>query len=141
MASPPLPTVVTLPNTPSPKVTVALNHPSAPKNVYNVSTTVDTGFTGFLQLPLPVTASVMLPLGSEAPMTLANGKIGHFPVGITTVKYGGKTVFGLTIAAPDASPVLVGMEFLKRFGYAVLASPHLPQAILLNDPYTPAQPP
>jgi clan AA aspartic protease len=107
--------------------TVSLNdagHPIIKVKVWGVAeqfaqefeALVDTGFTGFLSLPLTAALPLGLTLISTVNYTMADGSSTSSLVALGTVDYEGQKIFGaisLELSANSTS-VLVGMEFIKE---------------------------
>jgi clan AA aspartic protease len=97
-------------------------HPMIPIEVYGFSKEItqkfdamlDTGFSGFLSLPLVYALKVGLILNSTASFVLADGSIQHSLLCLGTIKINGEERIGL-IAISKGSDVLLGMDFLKKF--------------------------
>ena len=76
---------------------------------------IDTGFTGFIQLPLQYAFSLKLPLEGTASYTLADGTQTACLIALAKTTFGGKTVTGAVTLAPGSQDILVGMGFLRQF--------------------------
>jgi predicted aspartyl protease len=92
---------------------------------------VDTGFTGFVALPLVE----MIPLGfatgpAAASVTLGNGQIVDNLVAQGTVTFGGQTETGSILLDETSVDVLVGMAFLRQFKLALIVTD---TSIILHD--------
>jgi predicted aspartyl protease len=102
---------------PTIKVTIAGPLPGSGQEFEAI---VDTGFTGFVSMPivqafplgliLAGTTSVLLADGSTVPKLMAYG--------MATVE--GEKKAGVILLAAGSSEILVGMEFLKTFGKVLL---------------------
>lgn len=99
-----------------------IGHPIIPIEVYGFSKEVtqkfdamlDTGFSGFLSLPLVHALKVGLILASTASFTLADGSTDHTLLCYGSVKLDGEERVGL-ISISKGNDVLLGMEFLRKF--------------------------
>lgn len=97
-------------------------HPIIPIEVYGFSKEVtqkfdamlDTGFSGFLSLPLVHALKVGLILSSTASFTLADGSTDHTLLCFGGIKINGDDQVGL-ISISKGNDVLLGMEFLRKF--------------------------
>jgi predicted aspartyl protease len=97
-------------------------HPIIPIEVYGFSkdftqkfdAMLDTGFSGFLSLPLAYAFKVGLILASTASFTLANGETDHTLLCFGGIKLNGEEQPGL-ISISKGNDVLLGMEFLRKF--------------------------
>ncbi|MBI3048058.1 MAG: hypothetical protein HYY76_07070 [Acidobacteria bacterium] len=76
---------------------------------------IDTGFTGFIQLPLQHAFSLKLPLEGTASYTLADGNQTACLIALAKTTFAGKTVVGAVTLAPGSQDILVGMGFLRQF--------------------------
>lgn len=76
---------------------------------------VDTGFSGFLQVPLSVALSLGLPLEGTGASVLADGKTETHLTALGKVTLAGETLVGLVSIAPDDASILIGMDFLRVF--------------------------
>lgn len=84
---------------------------------------IDTGFTGFVQLPAVVNAVLQLPRETTTQVTLADGSqiIMETVLGKAVV---GRRVRKVPILLSPTSPyVLIGMGFLRQFGLALVVFP------------------
>lgn len=76
---------------------------------------IDTGFTGFLQLPLQHAFSLKLPLEGTASYTLADGSQSTCLTALASTTFAGKTLVGAVILAAGSQDILIGMGFLRQF--------------------------
>ena len=90
---------------------VVVGHSNLPKQM--VEAVIDTGFTGFLSLPLSIINSLGLPWHFRDMGTLGDGSEVIFDMYKATVIWDGKTQI-IDVAASDADP-LVGMSLLYGF--------------------------
>lgn len=84
---------------------------------------IDTGFTGFLQLPLHEGFAPGLPLEGTLTATLADGTSTGMLVAHAVVTFAGKTESGLVCLAPGTDAVLIGMDFLRHFRKCLMIVP------------------
>ncbi len=97
-------------------------HPIIPIEVYGYSEKIslkfeamlDTGFSGFLSLPLVYAFKVGLILTSTASFTLADGSTEHTLLCFGGIKLNGQKQTGL-ISVSKGNDALLGMEFLRKF--------------------------
>jgi predicted aspartyl protease len=75
----------------------------------------DTGFSGFIQLPMQHAFSLKLPLEGTSSYILADGTRGTSLTALAHTTFGGTTVLGVVSLTPGSQDVLVGMDFLRRF--------------------------
>jgi len=76
---------------------------------------IDTGFTGFIQLPLQHAFSLKLPLEGTSSYTLADGSQTACLIVLAKTTFAGKMVVGAVSLAPGSQDILVGMGFLRQF--------------------------
>lgn len=76
---------------------------------------IDTGFSGFIQLPMQHAFSLKLPLEGTSSYVLADGSRGTSLTALAHTTFGGTTVLGVVSLTPGSLDVLVGMDFLRRF--------------------------
>jgi clan AA aspartic protease len=76
---------------------------------------IDTGFSGFIQLPMQHAFSLKLPLEGTSSYVLADGTRGTSLTALASTTFGEKTVLGVVSLTPGSQDVLVGMDFLRRF--------------------------
>ena len=82
---------------------------------------IDTGFTGFGQMPLAVASSLgLVPIG-EMEMTYSDGTTEPVPVAWATVRLSSETREGFFFV-PDGGDVLIGVHFLRLFRKALIHS-------------------
>ncbi len=77
---------------------------------------LDTGFTGFMSLPLTAALPLGLTLVSTVTYTLADGNSAFSLLALGTVDYEGQQIFGpISLELnPNCKDVLVGMDFIKQ---------------------------
>jgi clan AA aspartic protease len=92
-------------------IRVAVGHANAPKQM--VEAVIDTGFTGFLSLPISSITTLGLPWYFRDIGTLGDGSEVIFDMYKATVIWDGKTQV-IDVAASEADP-LVGMSLLYGF--------------------------
>ncbi len=91
---------------------------------------IDTGFTGFLQIPLATAIELALPLEGTTSVTLADGSVDAKLVATGTAELDGEQQDGSVIVEFGSSDILIGMDFLRRFSRALIVSR---TAVLLID--------
>ncbi|MGB3516774.1 MAG: hypothetical protein WBA43_09965 [Elainellaceae cyanobacterium] len=92
-------------------IRVAVGHTNSPKQM--VEAVIDTGFTGFLSLPLSIITDLGLPWHFRDLGTLGDGSEVIFDMYKATVIWDGKSQV-IDVAASEADP-LVGMSLLYGF--------------------------
>jgi predicted aspartyl protease len=76
---------------------------------------VDTGFSGFLLLPILNAFPIGLLLQGTMPITLADGTTQTKLTCLGSIHFDGAEEIGIIIIEWQNTDVLVGMEFLRRF--------------------------
>lgn len=76
---------------------------------------LDTGFTGFVQLPIQHAFILGLPLYGATSATLADGSTIDCLTALGALTFAGQTKVGVTVLANDSDEALVGMDFLRKF--------------------------
>jgi predicted aspartyl protease len=92
---------------------------------------IDTGFTGFIQLPIEQAFSLKLPLEGTAHSTLADDSSATCFTALGTVTYNGVAQVGVVMLEQYSTTVLIGMAFLRQFklGLSILKK----QIMLMNE--------
>jgi predicted aspartyl protease len=84
---------------------------------------IDTGFTGFLMMPLINAFPLALTLYGTTSYTLADGSSSPKLMAYGTVEVQGATTQGIIVLEANANcGPLVGMEFLRQFDYTMVLS-------------------
>ena len=81
---------------------------------------IDTGFTGFIQLPVEHAFSLKLPLEGTAQSTLADDSTATCYTALGTVTYDADTHIGVVMLEPYSTDILIGMAFLRQFGLGLM---------------------
>ena len=76
---------------------------------------MDTGFSGFLLLPLLEAFPVGLILRGTLPITLADGSTQTKLTCLGEIHFDGKSEVGLIIIEWQSTDILIGMDFLRKF--------------------------
>jgi predicted aspartyl protease len=76
---------------------------------------VDTGFTGFVSMPIVEAFPLGLILLGTTTTLLADGNITFKLTALGRVTFGDRTESGVILLGPGQKDLLVGMEFLKVF--------------------------
>ena len=101
---------------------------------------IDTGFTGFLSMPLTAAFPLALTLFGTTSYTLADGSISPKLLGYGNVELSGERADGSIVLESKSTGLLLGMEFLKKLDKALLVSPKN-GVVLLDDVVSDPVPP
>lgn len=82
---------------------------------------IDTGFTGFIQVPFSVAFALGIPLDGTNTFTLANGAKHVALMGLVFATFSGREELGVAVLS-TSSDILIGMDFLRRFNRALVVS-------------------
>ena len=104
----------------SPALKIAVSGPITPGRDYEAI--LDTGFTGFLSMPLVQAIAVGLVLYGTTVVSLADGSTAYRLTAQGMVKVGGEKEVGVVILEPDSNELLLGMGFLRLFKKALFVS-------------------
>ena len=83
---------------------------------------IDTGFSGFIQLPIDVGVHLSLPLEGTKFVTLADKSEIHLLTALADVTLGEETKTGTALLSWTSGNILIGMEFLRKFERALFIS-------------------
>ena len=84
---------------------------------------VDTGFSGFLLLPILEAFPIGLILRGTMPIVLADGTTQTKLTCLGHITFEGQTQIGLVIVEWQNMQVLVGMDFLRKFRQQLVVDP------------------
>lgn len=117
-----LPNLLSFPIPPndSPQITVKI---AGAKDGVEVLAIVDTGFTGFAQIPLAVGIRAGLTLWGIRPSILADGRQVKNLECFGSVKFDQKDLVGPITCSETGSLCLLGMQFLNQLGMDFTISP------------------
>ena len=97
----------------SPVVEIAVSGPVTKPTKFTAM--VDTGFSGFLLLPILEAFPVGLILRGTIPITLADGSSQTKLTCLGEIHFDGMSEVGLIIIEWQSTDILVGMDFLRKF--------------------------
>ncbi len=83
---------------------------------------LDTGFTGFLSIPLVQAIRLGLVLHGTTKVTLADGSQAYKLTARGKIVVGGESKIGVAILENKGTDLLLGMSFLRQFGRTLLVS-------------------
>lgn len=104
-----------------PIVQIAVSGPVTNPTKFNAI--VDTGFSGFLLLPILQAFPVGLILRGTIPITLADGSTQTKLTCLGELHFDGESEVGLIIIEYQSTDVLVGMDFLSKFKRELVVDP------------------
>ena len=105
---------------------------------------IDTGFTGFLMLPILQAFPVGLILNGTMPITLADGSTQTKLTCLGQLHFDNESQVGLIIIEPNSTDILLGMDFLKKFNRKLIVDASNGIVEIVKSTATPAsstQPP
>ncbi len=94
---------------------------------------IDTGFTGFLSMPLTLAFPLGLMLSGTTTLVFADGSSQATFTAWGHVSRDNEDHTGVIVLQESAGEVLIGMEFLRRFGKALYVSQKKRSVLLVDD--------
>jgi clan AA aspartic protease len=94
---------------------------------------IDTGFTGFLTLPISAVHVREFQLGELQGIKLADGISRMRLTAIVTVSVGNEQLTVEAVLDPDGEEVIIGMDFLRRFARGLIILPLEDKVLLPKD--------
>lgn len=94
---------------------------------------IDTGFTGFLSMPLTLAFPLGLTLSGTTTLVFADGSCQATFTAWGHVSRDNEDHTGVIVLQDSAGEVLIGMEFLRRFGKALHVSQKKRSVMLVDD--------
>lgn len=94
---------------------------------------VDTGFTGFVSMPIVQAFPLGLLLAGTTSVTLADGKSAPQLTATGMVKIGDQSSIGVVILQGSSADILLGMDFLAKFGRVLFIHPNKGLASLMDQ--------
>jgi predicted aspartyl protease len=104
-----------------PTIEIEVSGPVHPSKKFTAM--VDTGFSGFLLLPILEAFPVGLILRGTMPIILADGSQQTKLTCLGELHFDGKSEVGLIIIEWENTQILVGMEFLRKFRKRLIVDP------------------
>ena len=83
---------------------------------------IDTGFTGFLSIPLTAAFPLALTLLGTTNYELADGSVSPKLLGVGTIELEDETATGTVVLESASTGLLVGMEFLAKLNKSLILS-------------------
>jgi len=99
------------------------------KKTIKVVATVDTGSTGFLQIPLATGIKANLRLIGTRYYTMADGRKVKKIECMGQIRFAGQELFGIISLSETSDDCLLGMQFLEALGMDFTVSPKNNKAI------------
>jgi len=103
-----------------PTVEIEVSNPLGWKRT--VKALIDTGFDGFLSLPMLEAFPIGLLLRGTMPVTLADGSTRQTLYCLGSIHFDGDLAVGLVLIESEGTP-LVGMSFLRQFKRELVVDP------------------
>jgi predicted aspartyl protease len=101
---------------------------------------IDTGFSGFISMPLLRAFPIGLMLFGTTAIVLADGTTAYKLTALGTAAVEGESRVGVIILEPTSNDILIGMEFLRQFNKNLFVDPDNSR-VILEDTKPPASPP
>ena len=76
---------------------------------------IDTGFTGFIQIPMRDALTLALPLESSTQVILADASSLVMLAATAHATIGGRSQDGVVLLSETSDDILLGMDFLRQF--------------------------
>ncbi len=118
-----------LDNTGSPSLKLSIGGPF-PTLSQEFDAVIDTGFTGFISMPLIRAFPLGLILFGTTTVTLADGQRSFKLTALGTATIEGESKNGVIILEPASNDILIGMDFLRTLGGVLILHPHKPFVVL-----------
>ena len=104
----------------TPLVTVAVASTSGPSTF--VDAVIDTGFTGFAQIPAPLARELGLTARTATETQYPDGRIDTIPLAWAEVTLGSSVREGFVHSQSGSDEAIVGVEFLRLFRKTLVLS-------------------
>jgi predicted aspartyl protease len=105
-----------------PLVTVAISPEGNPSQAREFDGLIDTGFTGFAQMPLSTADSLVLVVTGTLDLTYSDGSTQGMPVAWATLRLGTESQDGFILLSDRSDEILLGVHFLRLFRKTLLFS-------------------
>lgn len=102
---------------------------------------IDTGFTGFLSIPMVQAFPIGLLLIGTIPVTLADGRVSYKLACLGEAYLGQERQIGTVLIEPSSDQALLGIDFLKKFNKRLVVDPAMPLVELVPAFLPPPTPP
>lgn len=122
---------------PSGNPTIELEVSGPLGNLFPFTAMVDTGFSGFLLLPILNAFPIGLLLQGTMPITLADGSTQTKLTCLGSIHFDGGQEIGIIIIEWQNTDVLVGMEFLRLFKKQLRVDPTNGVVEIVDAPLAP----
>lgn len=101
---------------------------------------IDTGFTGFLSIPMVQAFPIGLLLIGTIPVKLADGSVSYKLTCLGKAYLGQESQIGTILIEPGSDQALLGIEFLKTFNKRLVVDPAMPLVEIVPALPPPASP-
>ena len=121
----------------SPAIQVAIG--GAAQSPQKFDATIDTGFTGFLSMPLFKAFPLGLILVGTTSVVLADGSTAYKLTAWGIIEIGSQEQGGVIILEPGSDELLLGMDFLRQFKRELQVNP-VNRSVTLQEIPPPSEP-
>ena len=115
-----------------PSITVEVSGPLPQRTA--LTGVVDTGFAGFILIPMLQAFPIGLILHNTMPIVLADGSKKFSLVCLGTAYFEGLEGTDVVLVEEQAQSVLFGMDFLRRFDLELVVNPNSDRVELITSP-------
>lgn len=96
---------------------------------------IDTGFSGFVSMPLISAFPLGLPLTGSTTVELADGSVSSKLTALCTAYIDHDGQSGIVILEPNSTEILIGMDFLRTFKKVLLVHPNRAIVSLVDEAF------